>query len=116
MRSHFTLIRNAGLGGQQKASVFTPLGLSPFWPVRTLGCARWRSERAGRPALRQGRGVSRGSRGVSRESRPGSFWRSFGLCDSPETPRDASKAVYTNEPMVNVGGWDVGAVVFFGRT
>ena len=62
-----------------------------------------------RPALRQ-------SRGVSYESRPGSFGRSFGLWDSPETPRDAAEAVYTKEPMVNVGGWDVGAVVFFGRT
>lgn len=67
-----------------------------------------RSERAVRPALRQ-------SRGVCGESRPGSFWRSFGLWDSPETPRDASEAVYTKEPMVNVGGWDVAPVVFFGR-
>jgi len=24
--------------------------------------------------------------------------------------------VYTKDPVVNVGGWDVGAVVFFGRT
>jgi hypothetical protein len=29
-RSHFTLSRNAGLGGQQEASVVTPPGLSPF--------------------------------------------------------------------------------------
>jgi hypothetical protein len=63
-RSHFTLRRNACVGGQQEASVVTPSGLSPFW------------------ALGQ--------------------------------PRDASEAVYTKEPMVNVGGRDVGAVFFFG--
>jgi hypothetical protein len=55
------------------------------------------------------------SRGVA-EGRPRSFWRSFGLWDRPETLRDAPRAVYTKEPMVNVGGWDVGAVLFFGRT
>ena len=86
----------------------TPPGLSPFLRVRTRGCARSRSEGAVRPALRQ-------SRGVSYESRPGSFWRSFGLWDRPETPRDASEAVYTKEPMVNVGGWDISPSVFLGR-
>jgi len=82
--------------------VVTPPGLSPFWPVRTRGSARWRSERAPRPLLRQ-------SRGVWRESPGGWLWRSAGLWDGPETLRDASEAVYTKEPMVDVGAWDIGA-------
>jgi len=85
--------------------VVTPPGLSPFWPVRTSGYARWRSESAARPALRQ-------SHGVSRESPGGRLWRSAGLWDGPETLRDASEAVYTKEPMVDVGAWDIAAMVF----
>jgi len=54
-----------------------------------------------RPAVRQ-------SRGVWRESPGGRLWRSAGLWDGPETLRDASEPVYTKEPMVDVGAWDIG--------
>ena len=101
MRSHFTLRLSECVGGKQRASVVTPPGLSAFWPVKTRGSARWRSERPARPALRQ-------SRGVSCESPGGRLWRSAGLWDGPETLRDASEAVYTKEPMVDVGAWDIG--------
>ena len=99
--SYFTLRRIACVGGQQRASVVTPPGLSPFWHVRTRGCARWRPACAARPALRQ-------SHGVSHESPDGWLWRSAGLWDGRETLRDASEAVYTKEPMVDVGAWDIG--------
>jgi hypothetical protein len=101
MRSHFILRLSECVGGKQRASVVTPPGLSTFWPVKTRGSARWRSERAARPALRQ-------SRSVSRKSPGGWPWRSAGLWDGPETLRDASEAVYTKEPMVDVGAWDIG--------
>lgn len=39
----------------------------------------------------------------------GWLWRSAGLWDGPETLRDASESVYTKEPMVDVGAWDIGA-------